>query len=324
VKGASGKDFPTLGFADSDQLEVGDLVLAIGNPFGVGQTVTNGIVSALGRTGIESSDYESFIQTDAPINPGNSGGALVNLQGQLVGINTAIFSKSGGSVGIGFAIPSNMVKAVAVAAEQGHKIVRPWLGAQLQDMTSDLANGLSMSVPRGALIADVAQNSPAAQAGLKSGDVVTAINGVAVDSPQGLNYHLATAQLGSTATLTYLRGGSQHQASIKLEAPPAGSGASVAISGNTRFAGATAADLTPAVAQDMSLPFNAKGVVITDVQQGSPADDMGLQAGDVVMNINGTAITDANQFKDMVSHRARGWELTIQREGQVIRSFVSG
>jgi serine protease Do len=324
IKDAGGRTFPALQFANSDNLQVGDLVLAIGNPFGVGQTVTNGIVSALARTGIESSDYEAFIQTDAAINPGNSGGALVNLQGQLVGINTAIFTRSGGSVGIGFAIPANMVRTVALAGQHGGKLVLPWLGARLQDVTPDIANSLNIDPPRGAIVSDVAPNSPAAQAGLKSGDVITAIDGVAVDEPQALNYRIATKPIGSTATLDLVRGGKRQQTNVKLEAAPGGSGDTATIGGDTRFAGATASTLTPALAQEMGLPFSAKGVVITDVAQDSPADRMGLRQGDIILNLNGTNIADVDTFKRIATAQVQGWQIVLQRQGQMIRSYIDG
>jgi len=324
IKDAGGKTFPALQFANSDDLQVGDLVLAIGNPFGVGQTVTSGIVSALARTGVESSDYEAFIQTDAAINPGNSGGALVNLRGQLVGINTAIFTRSGGSVGIGFAIPANMVHTVALAGENGGKLVLPWLGARLQEVTPDIANSLNLDPPRGAIVSEVAANSPAARAGLKSGDVITAIDGIAVDEPQALNYRVATKPIGSTAKLDYLRSGQPGEAMVKLEAPPGGADDTATISGNTRFAGATASTLTPALAQELGLPFSAKGVVITNVAPDSAADQMGLRQGDIILGLNGTAIADVNTFKRIATARVRGWQIVLQRQGQMIRSYVDG
>ncbi|MGN6103368.1 MAG: Do family serine endopeptidase [Devosia sp.] len=318
------KTFSALPFADSDSLQVGDLVLAIGNPFGVGQTVTSGIVSALQRTGVESSDYEAFIQTDAAINPGNSGGALINLKGQLVGINTAIFTRSGGSVGIGFAIPANMAKTVANAGEHGGKLILPWLGARLQDVTNDIAASLNIDPPRGAMVTEVVDGGPAATAGLKSGDVILSIDGVDVDQPQALNYRIATKPIGSTAELTFLRGGQTMKTSLKLEPAPGGEGETVTISGNTRFAGTTAETLTPAVAQELGLPFTAKGVVVKDVKSGSPADGMGLMQGDILLSLNGTPVTDAATFKQLASKRVSGWQIVIQRQGQMIRAYVDG
>src|SRR5688572_3107709 len=204
---ADGVPFPSIAFADSDGLEVGDLVLAIGDPFGVGQTVTSGIVSALARTQVGISDYQFFIQTDAAINPGNSGGALVDMSGQLVGINTAIFSKSGGSHGIGFAIPSNMVRLVVQSALKGGKVQRPWLGASLQSVTPDIADSLGLDTPSGALVAKLHAKGPAARAGLLAGDVVVSVDGKKVQDPQGLQYRFITKGVGGSTELGVVRKG---------------------------------------------------------------------------------------------------------------------
>ena len=201
-----GKDFPVLELGDSDALEVGDFVIAVGDPFGVGQTVTQGIVSALARTQVGISDYGFFIQTDAAINPGNSGGALVDLDGKLVGINSAIYSRSGGSIGIGFAIPVNMVKSVIAAALHGGATVkRPWLGASLQSLTKDIADNLGIDRPTGALVVTVASVGPAAEAGLKRGDLITAVDDQSVDDAEGVGFRLAVQPLGGSARLSILR-----------------------------------------------------------------------------------------------------------------------
>ena len=213
--------FPVLDFANSDALEVGDIVLAIGDPFGVGQTVTHGIVSALARTQVGITDYQFFIQTDAPINPGNSGGALVDMNGRLVGINTAIFSRSGGSQGIGFAIPANMVRVVVASAKGGSNAVqRPWLGAKLQQLTADIADSMKLKRPAGALIANVTPGSPAAQAGLKAGDVIMSVDNQAVDDVNAFDYRFATKPLGGTATLVLLRDGRELSAKVALRTAP--------------------------------------------------------------------------------------------------------
>ena len=315
--------FPALRFAEADSLEVGDLVLAVGNPFGVGQTVTSGIVSALARTGVETANFDYFIQTDAAINPGNSGGALVNLKGELAGINTAIFTRSGGSVGIGFAIPAAMVRAVARAGEAGGVLVRPWFGARLQEITTDIADSLAIDPPHGALVTEVAASSPAARAGLQPGDAIVQIDGVDVDAPQGFEFRFATKDLGTTAALRFVRAGKSYETSVEITAPPA-SGETAAITGNTRFAGTTVEVLTPALAQDMGLPFDASGIVVSKVAPGSPADRMGLRAGDIVVTINGQSINDVGTFEALVSTRTEGWQIVIQRGGQTIRSYVSG
>src|SRR6202171_582302 len=213
--------FPTLDFANSDELLVGDVVLAIGNPFGVGQTVTHGIISALARTQVGITDYQFFIQTDAAINPGNSGGALVDMTGKLAGVNTAIFSRSGGSQGIGFAIPANMVRVVVASAKSGGKAVkRPWLGARLQAVTPEIAESMSLKRPAGALIASVVPSGPAAKAGLKAGDVIVAVDGQVVDDANAFDYRFATRPLGSTASLGVLRAGREQSVTVALQIAP--------------------------------------------------------------------------------------------------------
>src|SRR5215813_14137881 len=210
-----GERFPAIDFADSDALQVGDVVLAIGNPFAVGQTVTHGIVSAVARTQVGITDYQFFIQTDAAINPGNSGGALVDLSGKLVGINTAIFSRSVGSQGIGFAIPANMVKVVVASAKGGGTSVRrPWLGARLQAVTSEIADGLGLKRPSGALVASVTAKSPAARAGLKTGDLIVSVDGQPVDDPNAFDYRFATKVLGGQAQLGVVRAGHETRVAV--------------------------------------------------------------------------------------------------------------
>ncbi len=220
LKGATER-FPVLAFGDSDTLQVGDIVLALGDPFGVGQTVTQGIVSALARTRIDASDYQFFIQTDASINPGNSGGALVDLEGRLEGINTAIYSRSGGSVGIGFAIPVNMVKVVVESAKTGAKSVRrPWLGAKLQAVTPEIAESLGLARPTGALVASLSEGGPAAEAGIKRGDVILSIDGQAVDDPDAFGFRFATHSIGQSASLGVRRGSADLSLPIKLRTAP--------------------------------------------------------------------------------------------------------
>ena len=323
VRDPAGVSFPAIRFGDSDAIEVGDIVLAIGNPFGVGQTVTSGIVSALARTGVESSNYEFFVQTDAAINPGNSGGALVDIDGRLVGINTAIFSRTGGSMGIGFAIPSNMARVVAEAGIAGGQLVRPWFGARMQDVTTDLANSLGLAAPRGALITEVAPGSSADRAGFRSGDVILRIDGFDVLQPSAFDFRLATRAVGSEVTVTYFRSGGELEATFTLEAPP-GAGETITIEGNTRFAGASVETLTPAGAQDLGLPFDARGVLVRDVAAGSPADGMGLRPGDVIFGLNGRDIEDAAAFRELARGRPNAWQIVLQRDGRTIRSVVSG
>src|SRR5689334_4607374 len=246
--------FVTLDFANSDELQVGDVVLAIGNPFGVGQTVTHGIVSALARTQVGITDYQFFIQTDAAINPGNSGGALVDMTGKLAGINTAIFSRSGGSQGIGFAIPSNMVRVVVASAKSGGKAVkRPWLGARLQTVTTDIADSLGLRSPTGALVASVVSNGPAAKAGLKSSDLIIGIDGQVVDDPNAFDYRFATHPLGGTSELDIQRSGKPFRVNVPLETAPDIGRNEIVLTSRSPFQGAKVANISPAVADELHL-----------------------------------------------------------------------
>jgi Do/DeqQ family serine protease len=326
IEGGS-DDFPVLELGDSDALEVGDLVLAIGNPFAVGQTVTQGIISALARTEqVGTSDTGFYIQTDAAINPGNSGGALVDMEGRLVGINSAIYSRSGGSMGIGFAIPVNMVKVVVAAAKSGvTRVQRPWLGATFQAVSQDIADSLAMNRPTGALVTEVADDSPAAKAGLKRGDVVTAVDGVDVDDPEAFSYRIGTKPIGGTAMLGLLRSGKSLALVVKLitapETPPRDP---VKITGTSPFAGATLVNLSPAVEEELSIAGNHEGVVVADVADNTPAAEVGLQKGDIVRAINDVKITSTRDMPRATAGRRSYWKLEIDRGGQVITQVVGG
>ncbi|MGQ0444718.1 MAG: DegQ family serine endoprotease [Beijerinckiaceae bacterium] len=321
-----GENFPVMELGDSDALEVGDIVLAIGNPFGVGQTVTQGIVSALARTQVGISDYGFFIQTDAAVNPGNSGGALVDMRARLVGINSAIFSQTGSSVGIGFAIPVNMVKIVIAAAKGGGQAVRrPWLGASLQVVSREIAESLGLDRPMGALVADLSANGPAADAGLRRGDLITAIDGHDVDDPEGLGYRLATRPLGGTASLALLRKGKPVTASIKLmPAPEFPARDPIKLTGSSPFSGVTVINLSPAVLDELSLRGASEGVVVSDVADGSRAAMVNFQKGDVILSINDRAISTTRDLEAMVSARRSYWKLTIWRGGEVITTVING
>ena len=253
--------FPVIGIGDSDALEVGDLVLAIGDPFGVGQTTTSGIVSALARSNLGISDFGFFIQTDAAINPGNSGGALINMRGELVGINTAIYSRSGGSIGIGFAIPSNMVRAVVASAKNGNDYFeRPYVGATFDAVTAQIAEALGLDRPSGALISDVVAGGPAAKAGLKPGDVVLGMNGTPIEHVEALGYRLATQAIGASASFDVLSQGERKTVQVTLVRAPAGtSAAEVSIGGRSPFAGAKVAALSPRLAQRLGLRSEDQG-----------------------------------------------------------------
>src|SRR5256885_4353173 len=267
----SREKFPTLDFANSDELLVGDVVLAIGNPFGVGQTVTHGIISALARTQVGITDYQFFIQTDAAINPGNSGGALVDMTGRLAGVNTAIFSRSGGSQGIGFAIPANMVRVVVASAKSGGKAVkRPWLGARLQAVTPEIAETLGVRLPSGALVAHVAASGPAARAGLKLSDLIVGIDGQIIDDPNAFDYRFATRPLGGAAQLDVQRAGKTMKITVPLETAPDTNRDEITISTRSPFQGAKVANISPAVAGELRVDSNVAGVVAVELEDGAP------------------------------------------------------
>jgi Do/DeqQ family serine protease len=323
IEGGSG-DFPALPFGDSDAVEVGDLVLAIGNPFGVGQTVTSGIVSALARNQVGVSDFGFFIQTDAAINPGNSGGALIDMAGNVVGINTAIYSRSGGSIGIGFAIPANMVRAVVSAAEAGgDRFVRPYIGATFDNVTGEIAEALGLPRASGALVSNVAEGGPAAEAGLQPGDVVTTLNGVSVEHPDALGYRLATTGIGNRAVLGVIARGETRQVEMVLAPPPEmAADAQLYIDSASPLAGALVADLTPALLDRLRLRTRARGSVVLEVDRGSPAARFGLRPGDVIISVNGTPIESAAMLGAVLERGAALWRFDIDRNGQIIRQFV--
>ncbi|WP_244606994.1 DegQ family serine endoprotease [Bosea sp. CS1GBMeth4] len=324
VKGA--RDLAAIELGDSDALQIGDLVLAIGNPFGVGQTVTQGIVSALARTQVGVGDAQSFIQTDAAINPGNSGGALVDMQGRLTGINTAIFSRSGGSHGIGFAIPSAMVRVVVESAKSGAVLVRrPWFGARLQALTQEVADGLGLDRPAGSVVASVVEKGPAAEGGLKRSDVILAIDGVAVDDPEGFGYRFATRPLGGTTQLTVLRGGKRITIPVKLTpAPETRPREPVKVGGRSPFTGLTVMNLSPAVAEELSIDPSTEGVVVAMIEENSAAARVGFQKGDLVLAINGERINASRDIELATRERKRAWEVTISRNGQTVTSVFGG
>ncbi|MDI7865155.1 DegQ family serine endoprotease [Rhizobiaceae bacterium n13] len=316
-------EFPTLSIGDSDAIEVGDLVLAIGNPFGVGQTVTSGIVSALARNQVVKTEFGFFIQTDASINPGNSGGALTNMKGELIGINTAIFSRGGGSNGVGFAIPANLVKVFLEAADRGAKsFERPYIGATFEPVTSEVAEALGLAKVRGALLVRVDEKGPAAEAGLKPGEVITAVNGIPVEHPDALGYRLTTAGLGKTVELTVLDNGKEHATSLKLAtAPETMPRDERQIEGRNPFSGVNIANLSPRVADELRMPTELTGVVVTDVKPGSPAARLGFAPRDIVVAINGNAIASTEELEAAVDDDPGFWRVEIERDGQRIRQF---
>jgi Do/DeqQ family serine protease len=317
--------FPTLDFANSDQLQVGDVVIAIGNPFGVGQTVTHGIISALARTQVGITDYQFFIQTDAAINPGNSGGALVDMTGRLAGINTAIYSRSGGSQGIGFAIPANMVRVVVASAKSGGKAVRrPWLGAKLQVVTPEIAESLGLKTPSGALVTSVVNGSPAARAGLKSSDLITAIDGQAIEDPNAFDYRFATHPLGGTSQVDVQRAGKPIRLAVPLETAPDGGRNEITLTARSPFQGAKVANISPAVADELHLDADTEGVVITEIGDDSTAGQVGFQKGDIILAVNNTKVGKTADLEKATSQSSRLWRITLVRGGQQINVTLGG
>jgi Do/DeqQ family serine protease len=317
--------FPFLDFSNSDQLQVGDVVLAVGNPFGVGQTVTHGIVSAVARTQVGISDYQFFIQTDAAINPGNSGGPLVDMAGKMVGINTAIFSRSGGSQGVGFAIPANMVRVVVASAKTGGSAVkRPWLGAKLQVLTPELSREFDLKRPVGSVVTSVLAGSPAARAGLRAGDVIVEVDGQAVDDPNAFNYRFTTHPLGGSVQLGVVRGGREIKVPVALEIAPETPRDELTIQSRSPFLGAKVANLSPALADELQLDASAEGVVVLDVADGTLAQSVGIQRGDIVVAVNNQKIAKTGDLDRVVKAGSRLWRVTLMRGGQQISAVFGG
>ncbi len=322
---AQGEHFPTVDFGDSDALQVGDIVLAIGNPFAVGQTVTHGIVSAVARTQVGITDYQFFIQTDAAINPGNSGGALVDMSGKLVGVNTAIFTRSGGSQGIGFAIPANMVRVVVASAKSGGTAVkRPWLGARLQAVTPEIAESLNLRRPIGALVASVTPASPAAQAGLRTGDLIVAIDGQAVEDTNAFDYRFATKPLGGTAKLGVIRAGRDLVLPVALRVAPDSPHEEIVLRSRSPFQGVKVSNLSPALADDLRLDPSSEGVVVVDVADGSMAQRFGFQRGDLVLAVNNQKIAKTRDLERATAQPSRVWRITIKRGSQQMTVELRG
>lgn len=320
-----GEKLPVMAIDDQDQMEVGDLVLAMGNPFGVGQTVTNGIVSALARTDVGAADFGSYIQTDAAINPGNSGGPLVDMDGDLVGINTFIISRSGSSSGVGFAIPAAVVRQVVAAAlGGGHSVVRPWLGVKGQPVTGEIARSLGMTAPRGVLIAQVYPGSSADRAGLKEGDVILSIDGRAVNDEGGGAFAIGTHKVGDRVPMQIHRGDREQTITVRAEAAPDSPARDErTIKGRNPFDGATVVNLTPAVAQDLRVdPFAGRGVLVTRIGEGF-ALNAGLRPGDFVREINGRAVNTVAELNAAVAGQGRNWTVTVERQGQRITARFS-
>ena len=322
---ADGETLPYLPLRDSDTLEVGDLVLAIGNPFGVGQTVTSGIVSALARTAEGVTDFGFFIQTDAAINPGNSGGALVGVDGKLAGINTAIYSRSGGSNGIGFAIPSNMVATVIGGAVAGGEVVRPWLGARGQRVDYELARGLGLRRPTGVLVNSIHPESPARRAGLRVGDVIVSVEGKEIADEHALGFRVAMLDIDGTAVLGVVRDGAKLTLEISLnQAPEIPPRNVMTITGDNPYSGAEIANLSPALAEELSMDTHATGVIVLRILRGSPSDRIGLEPGDILLRLNGRKIERVADLRERLERRWRGWRIAVGRDGRVLQLVIPG
>ncbi len=315
---------PTLPYADTRAAQVGDLVLAIGNPFGVGQTVTSGIISATARTDVGITDYAFFLQTDAAVNPGNSGGALVNTRGELVGVNTAIFSRSGGSNGIGFAIPAEMVKRVVDAAMNEGTFVRPWLGLAAQSVSYDIAKAQGLDRPVGVMVTEVYDDGPADQSGLRRGDLVTAIDGREVYDERGLKFLAAVRNPGEEAMLTVLRGGKTQNIGVTVEPPPGAREADVVLlEGRTAFSGARVVELSPRLAEENGLdPFQkGSGIYVYSVMRRSIARNF-FRPGDIIRTVNGVQTKTVKDLENALAQDSSSWDIEIERNGRVVRGTV--
>ncbi len=306
------KDLPVLPLGDSDKIEVGEWVLAIGNPFGLTQTVTVGIVSAKGRSGIGITDYEDFIQTDAAINPGNSGGPLVNLRGEAIGINTAIFSRSGGYMGIGFAIPANMAKVIMNQLIKTGKVTRGWLGVVIQDLTEDLARSFGLKEPEGALVTEVARNSPAAKAGLRQGDVIIAYNGRTVKNVADLRNQVALTAPGTKVKLTIIRDGRRRTLMVTIGEQPKTFGFP---SRNELLEklGFSVRNLTPDLAKELGYK-PGQGVVVDEVVPGSPAAMAGIRPGYLIEEVNRRRVRNLKEFLEALAAGSPNQVLLLVRD----------
>lgn len=326
IKVESTKKLPTVAWGDSDKLKLGDPIIAIGNPFGIGTTVTAGIVSARGRD-LHSGPYDDFIQIDAPINHGNSGGPLVDLEGKVVGINTAIYSPNGGSVGVGFAIPSDQAKVIVAKLEKSGSINHGYIGVQIQPVTKDVADAVGLGKPEGALIADVGSDTPAARGGLKSGDIVTAVGDKTVRTPKDLSRLIADLSPGDKETVTVWRDGKAEDLKVVVggndgEVKQAAADKSEA---NQPSIGIGLANLTPDVREQLNLPADAKGVAVASVNPDKPAADAGIQTGDIILSVNSKSVNSAAEVKSAVGEVAKSGRksvlLQIARDGK--KTFVA-
>ena len=320
------KNLPTVSWGDSSKLQVGEYILAIGNPFGLNQTVTMGIVSAIGRANVGIADYEDFIQTDAAINPGNSGGAMVNTHGELVGINTAIFTQSGGYMGIGFAVPSNMAKSVMESLVKSGKVIRGWLGISIQEITPGLAKEFGLKEAKGALVGDVLSGSPAEKAGFKRGDVIVEFMGQPIESSTQLRNLVARTAVGAKGKVKVIRDNKEKELEVRIEEQPKDiarsgpQGQDEAEPSSMRLSGVEVRNVTPEMAKQLDLGRGAKGVVITRIDPGSAAEEAGLQRGDLIMEVNRKPINHTDDYEKVLSKidKNEAILLLVSRQGRTL------
>lgn len=315
------QNLPCITVGNSSKVQVGDYALAVGNPFGVGETVTMGIVSATGRSNLGIEEYEDFIQTDAPINPGNSGGALVNDRGELIGVNTAIIAHgSSGNQGIGFAVPANMALNVMEQLVRDGKVTRAYLGIVPQDVTPEIAKALGETNARGALVGDVSPNSPAQRSGLQRGDIIQEVNGKPIADSNELRMSISMMKPEANVNLRVLRNGVQQDVAVKL-GELSSSTASVTPSSqhaNSSLSGIAVENLTPQSAQDLGLPRTAQGVVVTSVSPSSKAAEAGLRQGDVIQEVNRTTVKNTSDFDRAISSSKQNNLLLVNRDGRTM------
>jgi Do/DeqQ family serine protease len=315
--------FDYINFADSDEIDVGDIVLALGNPFGVGQSVSLGIISATGRSNLGSGHYENYIQTDAAINPGNSGGALIDIAGKLVGVNTAIYSRTGGSQGIGFAIPANAVRVTLNSVLTTGKITRPWFGAAGQDVTEDLAEQLQLDRPYGVLVNEIVKESPASRANLQIGDIILSFDGKEIDGMAMLNARISSSYVGENYNLNVWREGESYISEVMLGAlPDRLIEEQYTVRGTNPLSGYMFEPLSPALNDELNMPLNTEGVVVVGVASRRGFGILDLKEGDIITSINKKAIRTMKDLQTAVSRRPRAWQVVYERAGKTHRVIV--
>tara|TARA_R110000868_G_scaffold190862_1_gene434738 strand:- start:42291 stop:43682 length:1392 start_codon:yes stop_codon:yes gene_type:complete len=315
--------FKYVNFADSDAIEVGDIVLALGNPYGVGQSVSMGIVSATGRSNLGTGEYENFIQTDAAINPGNSGGALVDSEGKLVGVSTAIYSKSGGSQGIGFAIPANSVRVTLNSVLTTGKVTRPWFGANGQDVTDALAQQLELDRPTGVLINEIVPEGPAEKSNLEIGDIILTFAGHPVENMSQLNARIASSFVGEVYDLGVWREGKNYTSQLMLGAlPDRRTEDQYTVRGSNPLEGFTFEPLSPALSDDLNMPLNSKGIVVVKTPAQKGFGMIALNEGDVLISVNKKSINTIKDLQTAVSRRPSGWQIVYKRGNQTHRVLI--